>query len=483
MSTALYLALSHAASSTTVTLSSGTDVFTGVSFRVTKLDLGVAQLFPGAIMRRSSYGSVNCTIGVEILAASADACWSTLNNIYKLFAIAQDWYNGTPLATPVLINFSPDGSTTTSDASPLTAVLMRPVGQGISLTSQEPTRGSAGWTLSGVTLTFERQGEWCYPYSSASAYNEASTASTASTARTQTITLSAASTTEIPHPLGVSVYRAGAGTGGSPKFNGALLMSESASAIYNYAVVGTGTGFSSVADVSNFPLSGSLITRFTPTSTSGFTLTNATGASTSAKYMQRPVFVVSLRNNSTSYSYRMRLRMSYEGGSANYVYTPWRVIDGSTTNTRLITFQGPSKSFEDNSYVDLILVASASGGTLDLNSISIIDSAEKSSQVIAFGDTGFNFVYRNALINNDRSTMALAPAGTGLESSTTVSASVNSAYPGRLISGVAPVMYGNTMYVSPIVSYGTYWAPITSASAQATMTIKLMRRDITLTPR
>lgn len=482
MSTALYLALSHAATSTTVTLSGGTDTFTGVSFRVTKLDIGVAQLVPGAITRRSSYGSVNCSIGIEILAASADACWSTLNNIYKLFSIAQDWYNGTPFATPVLINFSPDGSTTTSDVSPLTSVLMRPIGQGITLTSHEPTRGSAGWTLSGVTLSFERQGEWCYPYSSASAYNEVSSASTASTARTQTITLSAASTTDIPHPLGISLYRAGVGTGGSPKFNGTLLMTESASALQIAVVTGSGSGFSSVADTGNFPLSGSLITRCTPTSTTTFTLLNAVGASTLTENMIRPVFFLSLRNNSTSYSYRVRLRLSYSG-SGNYTYTPYRVVDGSTTNVRVFAFPGEVKGMTDNSNIDVQVVASASGGTLDLNAIAVLDSAEKSSQVISFGDTGVNIVYRNPLINDDRAAVTFDEPGTGNEHTYTHRTAPTTIWKSRILSATTPVIYGNTMYAAPMVSTAGYWAPITSASAQATMTIKVMRRDITLTPR
>jgi len=489
MSTALYLALSHAATSTTVTLSGGTDVFTGVSFRVTKCELGTAPIYTGLTPQRGFYSPVQCAVTVEVLGATADACWSNLSNIYKLFALAQDWYSGNPTQGPVLISFSPDGSTTTSSGSPLTAVLTRPVGQGVQVPNQEPSYSSTGgFTLPGVVLTFERQGEWCYPYSSSSASDYFISAASATNVVVTSASLSALSPGSIPRPAGFGLFLTSGSLGGfTNRPNGALAITSGSSGITVATITASGGQFTRVADSANFPRSGSSITRFTPTGTTVQTLSGIDSGSNLDK--SRPVYVLSVRNNSTSYSYRIRLKV-YDFTNTGYQYTTWRIVDGSTTNARLVFFPAIEKAYASSGTIDMDVVASASGGTIDFNYLAVIDSSDPGTAIFNYGNTTLpEVVFRNALISDDRSDVIFATSSTAASLTTTAhptrmpGASTGNALPLTYYSGTTPVIYGDTVYMLAMVSSGSLWCQSTSGSAINTLQHVVMRRNTTVTPR
>lgn len=474
MATGLWLQLAHAQTSTTVTLSDGTGAIGSANFHVTSADLGTAAPIIGGLSGRGSYAPVVCSVKGKIIGATAEACYGLVENLNKLFSLAAIWASGVEGVDPVLVRFSPPGSTTTgiTSTTDLTAVVLRPIGGGVNVALTKPVRSSAaaGYEIGDLDLRFERQGEWCYYFNAASAVERIAGTSAATNTTVQLLSLTAGPTQHIKAPAGVALS-----TGASVNsFNGIIAMSSNANSIQIANITYTGGNFATVAD-GRLPRSGSNAIRFTPTDTT----VNTTNSVMSVSSVDRPVFVVSVRNNSAGgHQYRIRLRIDVSGLPVKY--TTWRVIDDANTNCRHVVFPAIGLVYGTVHSVRIEVAASATGSMLDFNYIAHYDSAEYTTQAFRFGSAFGKMVIRNPLMTNGRGIQAFEGSYTNDYDVTSRTANAR-ALP--LYSAAPPWMSSDGVYVLAMVHSGGYWAQRTGANALDTIQYVAMRRRISITPR
>ncbi len=474
MSTGLWLQLHHAQTSTTVTLSPGTGVHPTSGFVVTDAKLGVASPLTVGLSRRGSYAPVSCEVTCSLLGATAEAVWAALDDVNKIMSLAALWNSGKQGIDPVLIRLSPIGSTTTTNSvgSDLTAVMLRPTGGGVSVDVSKPLRSSqgGGFQLDGIKLTFERQGEWQYVYNSASGAERVAGTAAATNTTIQLLSFTAVTPQYVRAPGGLALA-----TGTSVNsFNGLLAMSSNGNSIQIANITYTGGNFATVAD-GRLPRSGSNAIRFTPADTS----VNTTNSVMSVSSVDRPVFVLSVRNNSAGgHQYRVRLRI--DDGGIPFTYTAWRVIDDANTNCRHVVFPAVGLVYGKVYTVRIEVAASATGSTLDFNYIAHMDSAEYTSQMFRFGAAFGKMVIRSPLINDDREMAAFEGSYTNDYNAT---ARTSNARALPILSGTPPLISSDGVYVLAMVHSGGYWAQRTGANALDTIQYVAMRRRISVTPR
>lgn len=476
MATGLWLKFDHAQTSTAVTLSAGTGVIGATAYHVTDVDLGVAAPLLAGISRRGNYTPVSCSVTCTIVGATADAVWAALDGLYKIMSIAALWASGKAGIDPVLIRFSPPGSTTTIGVagSDLTAVMLRPINGGVQVDVSRPMRSSAngGYELKGVKITFERQGEWQYVFTPGSGSERVYGTATATNATIQLLSMSAVTPQHVRMGAGVSLN---VGTNANT-FNGLVAMSGNVNAIAISEFTYASAPFSAVSD-GLLPKRGTgQVSRFTPVSTAGTILPGTLGVVN----VTRPIFILSARNNSSSYQYRVRVRISSPTATSGYIYTPWRVIDGSTTNARLVVFPAIGHIYNYSTTADVEVAASAVGGTCDFNFLAMVDSAEYTAQVFRFGDARDQMVIRSPLINDDRE---MAAWREGYANDYNATERTASTYRLNVLSGAPPFLATDGAYVLAMVHSGQYWAQRTAANALDTIQYGLMRRRMTVTPR
>lgn len=473
MSTGLYLNLSHAASSLNLTLSDGTAVMGTQTYFVTAADLGAAVPAVGSFPMRGNYQPVSCSLTVSIQASTADAVWAALNDIYKAMALASLWWVGTPSATPVIISMSPPGSTTTGSGTPLTAVMMRPIGVGIDLANNKPVRSSGlGFQLDGITITFERQGEWCFPFSSGAGTDRVTGSATATNTTVQTLAFTGVTPTDIRRPGTIAVV-----TGSSTNsFNGLLAMAGNSNSIQIANFTYTGGRFALAADATFPRAGGGQVVRFTSTTTSVETATGLMNVSS----VDRPRFVLSVRNNTAGYTYRVRLGFADTGGAYPIIYTPWRTVDDSTTNARHVVFPSVGLVYGLIYAVRLEISASAVGGTFDINYLAHVDSGDPSAQMFRFGTAFGKAVIRNPLIADDRLLVGFEGAYANEYNVTSRTANARTL---PLLSARPPFISTDTVYMLAMVHASNYWVQRTGAPAVDTIQYILNRRRTSITPR
>lgn len=474
MSTGLWLQLAQSQTSTTVTLSDGTGAIGSANYHVVSADLGAAAPIVGGLSGRGSYAPVACSVKLKIIGSTPDACYGYLDNLYKLFSLVSIWASGVEGVDPTLIRFSPPGSTTTGSTSTtdLTAVVLRAINGGVNVQNTKPVRSSAaaGYEIDGVTLTFERQGEWCYYFNAASAVERVAGTLSATNTTIQLLSLTAATPAHVKFPAGVALST---GTSVS-SFNGIIAISSNVNSIQISNITYTGGNFATVAD-GRLPRSGSNAIRFTPTDTS----VNTTGSVMSVSSVDRPVFVISVRNNSAGgHQYRVRLRIDDAGMPVQY--TTWRVIDDSDTNCRHIVFPAVGLVYGKLYGVRVEVAASATGSVLDFNYIAHWDSAEYTTQAFRFGSVFGKMVIRNPLITDARGIAAFEGS---YANDYNVTARTANARALPLYSAAPPFISADGVYMLAMVHSGGYWAQRTGANALDTIQYVAMRRRITITPR
>lgn len=474
MSTGLWLQLHHNQTSTTVTLSPGTAVVGGTGWYVTDAKLGVASPLTVGLSRRGAYTPVQCEITCSYVGASADAVWGALDDVNKIMSLAALWNAGKQGIDPVLIRLSPIGSTTTTNSagSDLTAVMLRPIGGGVFVDPNKPMRSSAsgGYQLDGIKLTFERQGEWQYVYNSASGAERVAGSASATNTTIQLLSFTAVTPQHVRAPGGVALAM---GTSVN-SFNGLVAISSNTNSIQIANITYTGGNFATVAD-GRLPRSGGNAIRFTPADTT----VNTTGSVMTVGSVDRPVFILSVRNNSVGgHQYRVRLRI--DDGGIPFTYTTWRVIDDANTDCRHIVFPAVGLVYGKTYTVKIEVAASATGSVLDFNYVAHIDTAEYTTQMFRFGAAFGKMVIRAPLLNDDREMAAFEGSYTNDYNATSRTSNAR-ALP--ILSGTPPWISADGAYMLAMVHSGGYWAQRTGANALDTIQYVAMRRRISVTPR
>lgn len=425
------------------------------------------------LMRSGLYGDVVETMRISITGSTPAQALANLRTLTTLLEQAQYWRRGYSVA-PVFLHYSPGGGTVSSVSDPLRAIITGyapGASSAITLPSEfdGPRLLNSRWIID-ATLSFSRS-EWrlARPTTSSPTTLRVSVGPTADNSVIRTLTFTGPEPAHY-YPLCYSLEQ-GTSTIGT---TGMILFATSSSALdIRDATSVTGSGeWTIVSDAANLARGAGNVVRFTPATTSVSTSPAWGGLSA----MRRPMFMIMMRNNSSTITYRLRVRISHTSYDA---YTRWRVVP-TTTSPFILTI--PATDIQPNLVhsVRLEVAATATGSSLDINSIAILDADSPTSQMLSLSSYFGRFVARHSLIRDDRTHIALRNHGAD-----DVNATIESVSTAEHLVTYSPAGLfgrGNTMYVLPLLTSGSRWAQSTSGGALDTITHRLTRRPVYLVP-
>ncbi len=331
----------------------------------------VAPLRRSQLGGRGPYEDIVEEITVNITGASVDAVLANVNTLMTLIENAERWRNGENVAG-VVIKFSPGGSTVSSAASPMQAVILgRAPGDTSPVVNLPGTFESkllaGGKYVLGVRLRFLRRGLWLHT-------TETKTAALVDNG--EIATLQTFTARKALSPCDIALTRV---DGRSTFPSGYLLVADGDASGANKALEilnaesMTATGFTSVSDASRLARNTNVL-RYTPT---GTTETN-TGSQNFAGAISGgsgPLAIfANVRNNSSTTSFKLRASVVFSGSKTQY--TPRIVIPAQASAYPKWMYVGMVNGRDAKSLI-LWLTASAASGTLDIDSIVIVNLAER----------------------------------------------------------------------------------------------------------
>lgn len=131
----------------------------------------------------------------------------------------------------------------------------------------------------------------------------------------------------------------------------------------------TATGYTDVADTAANADAGTVL-RYTPTVTT-FVESGAVPIGGLPFDFHRLAFLATIRNNDTTKTYRVKIRARPYAGSTYYVETEETIIDVSDTNPHPY-YLGMVDGFDSYEDIKLVIAASATGSTLDIDTLLIV---------------------------------------------------------------------------------------------------------------
>lgn len=425
------------------------------------------------LMRSGLYGDVVETMRISITGTTPAQALANLRTLTTLLEQAQYWRRGYSVA-PVFIHYSPGGGTVSSAADPLRAIITGyapGASSAITLPSEfdGPRLLNSRWIID-ATLSFTRT-EWrlARPTTSSPTTLRVSAGPVADNSVIRTLTFTGPEPAHY-YPLCYSLEQ-GTSTIG---VTGMILFATSASALdIRDATNVTGSGeWTVVPDAANLARGAGYVVRFTPATTNVSTSPIWGGLSA----MRRPMFMIMMRNNSSTIAYRLRVRISHSSYDA---YTRWRMIL-PVTSPFIVTV--PATDVQPNLVhsIRLEVAATATGGSLDINSIAIMDVDPPTSQMLSFSSYFGRFVVRHSLIRDDRTHVALR--NHGLDDINAMIETVSTAEHLAVYSSAGLFGRGNAVYVLPLLVSGLRWAQSTTSGALDTITHRLTRRPVYLAP-
>jgi hypothetical protein len=469
MSTGLYFRITDG--TTTVTFNDGTLANTGGTHPITDWSPAVASLRRDTLGGRGRYEDVIETATFDIIGADAPTIYTRLQTLNALLDQAERWALGEKVAA-VIIQYSPVGGTTSSTSNPLQAVVLgRAQGdttQKIALPSDYPHTASGGLALRNITLRIWRRGAWHLnkPTTGDGTTTRVSSSASATNTALANLTFTGTSPTD-RYPLAYALLK-GTSTYAT---SGYLAITRQNTGKTNAYVRDAGNfslpsgNFSAFNDATNLPRQGTSVMRCSPPDT---TLQTSPGGG-SVSTMYRPVFIVSLRNNSSTQTWLVRMRL--DGSDGSYTYTDYQFVDASSTQPRFIRFSPVGLQYNLTYTIRIEMSVSSTTGspTLDVNYFAVFDSYESLTQIFGVGFFFSNFVVRSAEINDDVASVAYAAYSNDLTSTpeTTTSVLALALYGSSDLAG-----YGNEIQVLPMLHTGAVWAQTTSLATPALDTLQ-----------
>lgn len=390
MATQTYLAITDGTLS--ATYADGNGGATNYQFAYGGWSPTVATLRQTVLGGLSPYTEVVEEIVTHVTGATPDAVLANVGTLMQLIEQAERWSKGENVAG-VVIKYSPGGSTVSSAASPMQAVILgRAPGDASPVINLPGTFESkqlkTGKYVLGIRLRFLRRGEWLHTTET----KTAALVDNGEIATLQTFTARAAWS-----PCDVSLTRV---DGRSTFPAGYLLMADGDASGANKALEilnaesMTATGFTSVADAAKFARNTNVL-RYTPTGTAE-TNTGAQNFAGAINGGSGPLAIfANVRNNSTTTVFKLRAAVGFSGSRTQY--TSRVVLPAQAAAYPYWVCIGLVSGRDAKSLI-LYLTASAASGTLDIDSIVVVNLAQRVAICqIAFDRLGTLNVKHNLL--------------------------------------------------------------------------------------
>ncbi len=303
------------------------------------------------------YNYVVEELEIIVTGATAAATMANLATLSHLLDQAERWWLRFEAVSPVLIKYAPQGSTVSSTAAPLQAVVLgRAEGDETNLSL--PIRfNDVGmiYEIRTVRVRFLRRSLWLQAQESAASANTSSPLALTSTF---------ASSATVLCPLSLEIAGFNATNDMQVGAHMVLWTPTSADMTFKEAEALASGNFTGVVEAT--ARSGNIL-RFTPASTALDTTSQVVTMGIPSTQQRIDIYIM-VRNNDTTKTYQMRARCIPRHSSAanDVVSGSWIPIDGSTNFTRPIAL-GSFVTLNGWSICFLEVIPSATGGTLDMD--------------------------------------------------------------------------------------------------------------------
>ncbi len=332
---------------------------------------------------RGPYDDVVEEITVNVTGATVDAVLANISTLIELIDRAERWRNGdltwSPLpAAPVLIKYSPGGSTVSSAAAPMQAVILgRAAGDSSPVVNLPGTFESkllvGGKYVLGVRVRFLRRGEWLH------------TTETASSSATPNGDLAAIALTarSIKSPTKVTVTNVGLNSASAGLYDaGFIAVSDQFGVGVIPAESFTGTDITAYNDSAKNARNTNVL-RFTPTATTERIATY--GPAT--VYGRVLAVLANVRiNNTAAVSFDVRLGLNGVYAEARRIVAPaaqvphWYLLGVVAVPDNVAAVSSRTLA--------LGVKANQLGTIMDIDSLVVLDLSNPNSSLIAFNQTG-----------------------------------------------------------------------------------------------
>ena len=363
-----------------------TDDTTSVEFRLTS-NVGymmvrddwapaIAPLRAGELGGRGPYEEVAEEFTIDIVGTSPADALTKLRTLNLLLEQATRFYRWENVA-PVRFEYAPRGSTTLSTLSPLKyAVYGRAPGdttnQSHLIVDQTFNGGLAASVIRGVRVKFWRHG--------IGTATQATASSGATNNGSKTTVL--ISSENVPSPTKVSISNFGYGNGNPSKFGDSFVVvaeNEQDIQVISAESLVPATDYASIADASSNALGNVL--QFTPSATTERTSSVFTSSTLLNKNRIWAVYA-NIRNNSATTEFKVRVSVE-----KNYVenWTPYLVVPGNGgTAFPSWHFLGQVAIRKNNNfYLKIGITALTASGSLDIDSIVLVEVLNPNNSVLA----------------------------------------------------------------------------------------------------
>ena len=377
----LYLAIMDSSGSPSVVFADGTGRRTDYFLTRNDWAPAIAGLREDQLGGQGPYAEVVEEWECNILGETPAIAQANLATLARLLEQADRWRKGESV-NAVLFKVSPVGATVSSLENPLQATILSRAGSDPAAVSLPVTfnRDLHAFMIAGVRVRFVRQG--------ALLANTEVSASSAATTNGDLATITIAATDD-PSPTRIQATNYGVGDGDSAPLNNfedsfiALVDSVDRLVIVNAEGMAPSTDYTSVVDSATAARNTNVL-RYTPTIT---TERRSAAVSVTVNNAVKLLAVfAALRNNSSTTSFRLRIRVD----SAISAYTPELYIPpfvGAALPKWQFVGLVPMTSPPTLS-VYAAITASAAAGSLDIDSVVLLDVTDPTHYAFVVGKVG-----------------------------------------------------------------------------------------------
>lgn len=385
----------------TVTFAAGTATPGDYSLERKYWSPAIAHLRPTQIGGQGRYSEVIEELEINITGSTVAAAYANLALLNRLLDEAERWTANDSNAGVVTFRYSPQGSTTSSTAAFLRAVIL---GRAPGDTSRAPVElppdfnetGMTRFTLA-VRLRFWRRGRWLLP--------DATETTGTSVTVGNTSVINPVGSLSTVSPLNVAITGFDPAT--MPTISGGFLAMASRDSLSTMEPLisqpmstATAAGYTAFNDSGNRPIGGTNVLRYTPTGTAA--ATSGTISPFSITESAPTAVLAVVRNNSATRTFQIRANLTGRGIT---VSTPYAVVDTSSQQPRIIRLGIVKHPAEWGSLSITCLVDSTTGSpTLDIDYLVLLSIRDETCRLIEHSSasiSGFTSPIRLRVINSE----------------------------------------------------------------------------------
>jgi hypothetical protein len=417
----------------------------------------------------SPYADVTEEINCRIRDTTAAACYAALETLALLLDQAERWWKGDNV-TAVKIQFSPTGSTVSSDSAPLeAAILGRDEGDETNGVGLQPEWDDvARCFMMPIRIRFRRRGLWL------AAAESGVTSSSSNNPAILTATLASSHSMYSPVKVALNGFTAALDT----RDPGYLLITKDADYLsLNNAESLTASKYTSVAASTSL---GGNILRYTPTDLLTYSSGSLTLGSNFRSGIQRFGVFIAAKNNSSTANYYVRATSYYTDSLANIKSTNYLKIPAGATGPEIyylgLIVLPSAQTLYLETYADVV------NQSLDIDYICLIRFDDECSRIITHQVLNYSGISGGgatavSYVLDHRSLTKPEPAFL-------VSAPAQSVEYGINYSGNIYIMHkGDELAAIHLATYGSAWRDGTSGGSDIANTITVTRQKAYLAPK